>query len=1209
MALIIEGGITIGGYITITAENISPTANLVVFYDAGNSMSYSGSGISFDTDYTGPNLTTYEQYGVLDLAGLTGGPWNSGLFNTAGDNVTWTSQGVASYWSLIGDGQQYLDSTFQRNAPTLNSPTYTILAVVRPQDFAAGAIVGGDETTFAFVPNGGLDDGPTVAVNNAYFSPGGVIDTTTAFETDTWYCVAVTYDATSGTMKLYTNGVLVDTATGVDSPTHPSGLYWGTLEGSMWFTGDMAVCMAWERVLGAGEISQLSDVYLSRYIEPAQTSSALFTYPYLGGPPTTFTVPEGVYSISAVAVGGGGGGTNDDYAVPGGDTVILRNDSSVYVQTTLTGTTNTIVVDPTTYPAIANVTTGNSWIVGGADIPGPANGIPAWDSVVSVNSDDPGNTVITIDKSIDTTSGDNFFFYQAVVAAEGGYEINTYYYNQYNISPGPSDYPGGPGDRALPLVTDGPYGAGGVVDWTETYPIGGGAAGGYGIAGLALNSDQAGDWIYQSESGNAYHTMSFSNSNLTVTALVGMGTGNANQECMVVGTETVTAGNKAMFSVNVTQTAGIGYCGVGLANYSENLQQYVGYSNNSIGYYDDGRVFVNGDTVASLDTFNEGGIVDITVDVDAALIWFRVSGGPWNGDAGNDPSAGTGGLDISALTSQGYPVSLALSPWYDDDTSTADVITIATTAEYSIPTGFGFIPGVPGAGGTGGGGAAYYGLTAKPGTGGAGGGGGGRLQDSGGGGGGTGLYGRGTSGTAGTFVDTDTDPAGVALGGGGGSSNGIADNPGGQATAWNGGRGGWPGGAGASATGYWVAGNGGALAYRNNYAVTPGEQYTVLVGVGGQGQNNGGSGANGGIRIVWPGNSRTFPDNNVGADTAAVPTLAITSANFSGSSPNGQLYFDITSDGGSEILETGVVWGLPGNDNYTDSIDVCDGSSSTAQRKAIRADDSCGNPYTTGLIGSQSINFSPNYNFYNELINVRAYARNEAGVAYSPTTLTWTPTICLAEGTLITLADDSTKAIEAVTMSDLIKVWDFDTATATSARPLWIKRKESTIQYNLIKFSDGSELKTIGQHRIFNKEAGAFTYPMTDATPVGTTTVTANGTEVTVTSKQVVYEAVNYYNVVTAGGYMNLYANHILTSLRYNNIYPISNMQYNKDGRTLRDRTEFAGIADRWIDGLRLTEQTMPVAQIKKYCERLENNEQREIVQPVRPAWHKQAQA
>jgi len=52
-------------------------------------------------------------------------------------------------------------------------------------------------------------------------------------------------------------------------------------------------------------------------------------------------------------------------------------------------------------------------------------------------------------------------------------------------------------------------------------------------------------------------------------------------------------------------------------------------------------------------------------------------------------------------------------------------------------------------------------------------------------------------------------------------------------------------------------------------------------------------------------------------------------------------------------------------------------------------------------------------------------------------------------------------------------------------------------------------------------------------------------------------------------------------------------MKFVKDDRALRSTTEFsqAGIADRWITGLRLPEQTIPVADIKRYCDRLEYKE------------------
>ena len=970
MALIIEGGISIGGNVTITADYYNPTANLVVFYDSGNSMCYNGSGSTFSPSYTGPNLDDYYQNGIVDLAGVIGNVWHSGQYSGAG-NITWTSQGVSSYWTLNANDTQYIDSTWQQD-PTLNSPTYTILAVVRPQDFTQGAIVGGDENIFFFNPTGGLNDGPALMASNTYSFPA-VIDTTTAYELNTWYCVAVTYDAGSRTMKLYTNGALVATNTDVDPPTHPTGLYWGTLEGDLWFTGNMAVCMAYERVVDAVQISQLSTAFLSRYVQPVATSSVVFDQAWPGNsPPATFTVPEGVTSISVVTVGGGGSGTATSYSAPGSDSVMVRNDNYVdNVPITNTGSSNNLVIDSVAYPNIANVTGDGTWIVGGSDVGIIGFGIPKWDLVTAVDTTDPGNTVITLNNTVNTTAGDTFFFYQAVAAAEGAYEITDSSYS---------------GPAPQPLVGSG--GAGGLVDPTESWPIGGGGAGGYTSAG-------------------------------------GQGT-------------------------------------------------------------------------------------------------------------------------------------------------------------------------------------TYSSLTATAGSGGAGGGGGGRLEDSGAGGGGTDLYGQGNNGAAGTF-DAVVDNTTTAQGGSGGSQQFAVDGNGGQATAWNGGRGGWPGGGGASATGYWDGGLGGALAYRNNYAVTAGEEYLVLVGAGGLGQNNGGSGANGAVRIVWPGATRQFPSTGVGVDTVAVPTLAITDYNFPAYNPDGTVEWNIASNGGGTVLETGVVWGLPGQATYTTSVDVCDGASSTAQRKAIRAADSCSNPYTTGLTGTQTINFHPDYHFYDETIDVRVYARNAAGVAYSPTTLTWTPRICLAEGTLITLADGSTKAIENIAMSDSIKVWNFDTAVATSATPLWIKRQESTTQYNLIRFSDGSELKTISQHRIFNKEAGAFTYPMTDATPIGTTTVRADGSEVTVISKRVVYERVNYYNVVTAGGYMNLYADGILTSLRFNNIYPIADMRYTKDSRALRPTTEFsaAGISDRWITGLRLPEQTTALDEIKKYVDRLERNEKQEPTTRTTPAWHK----
>lgn len=217
---------------------------------------------------------------------------------------------------------------------------------------------------------------------------------------------------------------------------------------------------------------------------------------------------------------------------------------------------------------------------------------------------------------------------------------------------------------------------------------------------------------------------------------------------------------------------------------------------------------------------------------------------------------------------------------------------------------------------------------------------------------------------------------------------------------------------------------------------------------------------------------------------------------------------------------------------------------------------------------------------------VMAYATNAAGTAYSAPQPATSAVLCLVRGTLVALSDGTSKPVEDITYDDLILAWDFDRGCYAEARPLWIKREEITDNYNLLTFSDGSTLRTVDQHRIFNKEAGAFTYPMTDGTPVGTTTYNQHGDEITLIKKERVYDTVAYYNVIS-DHHMNVFADSILTSCRFNNIYPIVHMQFVKDDRILRNRSEFANIPDRFYTGLRLSEQTFDLDMIEWYVDRL----------------------
>ena len=196
--------------------------------------------------------------------------------------------------------------------------------------------------------------------------------------------------------------------------------------------------------------------------------------------------------------------------------------------------------------------------------------------------------------------------------------------------------------------------------------------------------------------------------------------------------------------------------------------------------------------------------------------------------------------------------------------------------------------------------------------------------------------------------------------------------------------------------------------------------------------------------------------------------------------------------------------------------------------------------------------------------------------------------MCLVKGTKILLANGYYKNIEDILYTDLLRVWNFDEGKLDTAFPLWIKIEETAPTYNRLTFSNGTQLKTVNQHRIFNKEAGEFTYPISDATPIGTTTWTSSSEEVKLVNKETIREEVEYYNIIT-DRHINLFANDILTSCRFNNIYPIQCMKFIKDNRSFRALEEFGKIDRSYYGGLRLAEQKMGTSEILDYVTNLEN--------------------
>ena len=179
---------------------------------------------------------------------------------------------------------------------------------------------------------------------------------------------------------------------------------------------------------------------------------------------------------------------------------------------------------------------------------------------------------------------------------------------------------------------------------------------------------------------------------------------------------------------------------------------------------------------------------------------------------------------------------------------------------------------------------------------------------------------------------------------------------------------------------------------------------------------------------------------------------------------------------------------------------------------------------------------------------------------------------CLIAGTLITLADGSTKPVEDIAYDDDLLVWDFFNGCFASAKPRWIKIKQTAEVYNKLTFDNGATLGLVGKggsqgyHRIFNKQACCFTHTGVPETPNGTITFAEDESEPVLVSQELVHNTVDYYNIIT-GKHFNLFANGILTSCKCSNIYRIEDMKYVGE-RLMNDKdieTYFA-----WLESLKL---------------------------------------
>ena len=171
-------------------------------------------------------------------------------------------------------------------------------------------------------------------------------------------------------------------------------------------------------------------------------------------------------------------------------------------------------------------------------------------------------------------------------------------------------------------------------------------------------------------------------------------------------------------------------------------------------------------------------------------------------------------------------------------------------------------------------------------------------------------------------------------------------------------------------------------------------------------------------------------------------------------------------------------------------------------------------------------------------------------------------TICFVENTLISTKSGD-KFVQDITYDDDILVWNFDEGKLDYAKPVFIKKEQTSDYYWHVTDEDGKTVNLVGSngksHRLYNKRTHLFEYPQ----------------DIHECKCEEIHESVKYYNIITAY-HFNCFANGILTSNRYSNmLYPITDeMKYDKTVKHTNTckREQFGFLTDDEFEKLRLSE-------------------------------------
>ena len=208
------------------------TDGLVVYLDAGNTRSYTGSG-----------NTAYDLSGSGNTSALTNGP-------------TFNSSNLGAF--VLDGSNDYILVNSQANI--LSKTAYTKIAYIYISNFSTSnnIISGGFSGQHAFWMFG------TNKLNAGHNGAWNTVVGATSLSLNTWYFAAVTYSDSTG-WKLYLNGREDGTSATTTTFNGNQEIVIGAYSSGNNFTGRIASVQVYNRVLSASEIVQNYNATKRRY--------------------------------------------------------------------------------------------------------------------------------------------------------------------------------------------------------------------------------------------------------------------------------------------------------------------------------------------------------------------------------------------------------------------------------------------------------------------------------------------------------------------------------------------------------------------------------------------------------------------------------------------------------------------------------------------------------------------------------------------------------------------------------------------------------------------------------------------------------------------------------------------------------------------------------------------------------------------------------